>query len=306
MVRLVEDDEDVGLALLEVPVRLRLVVEAEDGRSRAAAQDLPARVEAGGEAGEPERAALLGRRPGVDAKAGLSDDAQRALAADEELGQVRSRGGTGPLALGAHDAAVRQDHLESDDHVLDLPVTGRVLPGAAAGQPAADGREVHGLGPVAEGVALTDLAEGGLEIRTECSGSHVGGQGHLIHLAQTGDPGHVQGNAAVHGYGAPAHAAAAGRGGHGHERLVTDGEHARQPLRSRRGGPPPPGVVGRRPRRPSQWRVATSLARPRPGRRRRPGRSHRWRRCARAPQRGPRRCPRRGDRRRPPRRHRWA
>ena len=107
---------------------------------------------------EAEGAALLRRRQRVDAEAGLGDDAERPLAADEELGQVRPGGGPRALALGVHDAAVGQHHLEADDHVLDLPVAGRVLPRPAAGQPAADGREVHGLGPVAERVARADLA----------------------------------------------------------------------------------------------------------------------------------------------------
>ena len=54
---LVEDDEDVGVGLLEVAGRLRLVVEAQDGRRRAAAQDPAAGLEAGREGGEAEGAA---------------------------------------------------------------------------------------------------------------------------------------------------------------------------------------------------------------------------------------------------------
>ena len=67
-----------------------------------------------------------------------------------------------------------------EDHVLDLPVAGRVLPGAPAGQPAADGGEVHGLGPVAKGVAVSHLAERGLEVGAEGAGPHVGGERGLV------------------------------------------------------------------------------------------------------------------------------
>ena len=116
----------------------------------------------------------------VEAEAGLGDDAERALAAHEELGQVRPGGGAGPVALRAHDAAVGQHDLEADDHVLDLPVAGRVLPRPPAGEPAPDGREVHRLGPVAEGVAVSHLAERRLEVGTEGAGPHVGRERGLV------------------------------------------------------------------------------------------------------------------------------
>ena len=172
-VGLVEHDQDVGVPEVEVAFRLGLVVEAEDGRRRAAAQDLAARLQAAGEGREPEGPPFLRRRQGMDTETGFGDDAQRPLAADEELGQVRPGGGARSLAFGVDDAPVGQDHLEADDHVLDLPVAGRVLTRPAAGQPAADGREVHGLGPVAQGVARADLAQGGLQIRAEGAGPHV-------------------------------------------------------------------------------------------------------------------------------------
>ncbi len=113
-VGLVEDDEHVGVGLLEVAARLGLVVEAQHGRRRAAAQDPAAGVEAGGEGREAEGAALLGRRERMEAEAGLGDDAERALAAHEELGQVGPGGGAGTVPLGAHDAAVGQHDLEPD------------------------------------------------------------------------------------------------------------------------------------------------------------------------------------------------
>ena len=139
-------------------------------------------------------------------------------------------GGPGSLALGVHDATVGQHHLEADDHVLDLPVAGRVLPRPAAGQPAADGGEVHGLGPVAERVARADLAERGLEVRAEGAGPHVRREGGLVDLAQTVERGQVEGDAAVHRDGAPADAAPTGRRRDGHRGLVAGGEHGRDLL----------------------------------------------------------------------------
>ena len=96
-VGLVEHNEDVGVAVLEVPLRLRLVVQAQDRRRRAATEDHAAGLESGGEGREAEGATPLRRRQGVDAQAGFGDDAERSLAADEELSQVRPGGGPGPL-----------------------------------------------------------------------------------------------------------------------------------------------------------------------------------------------------------------
>ena len=98
----------------------------------------------------------LGRRHRVDAQPGLGDDAERALAADEELGEVGAGGGARRRAAGADDAAVGQHDLEADDHVLDLAVAGRVLAGAAAGQPPADRRQRRST--AASGRAVTPWA----------------------------------------------------------------------------------------------------------------------------------------------------
>ena len=139
-------------------------------------------------------------------------------------------GGPGALALGVDDAAVGQDDLEADDHVLDLPVPGRVLPRPTAGQPAPDGREVHGLGPVAERVARTDLTERGLQIRTEGAGPHVGRERCLVDLPQPVESRQVEGDAAVHRNGSAADPAAACGGRDGHRGLVAGGEHRRDLL----------------------------------------------------------------------------
>ena len=85
------------VGLLEVAPRLGLVVQAEDGGGGPAAQDLAAGLEPGLEGGEAERPPFLGRGQRMDAQAGLGDHAQRALAPDEQLGQVGPGGGAGPL-----------------------------------------------------------------------------------------------------------------------------------------------------------------------------------------------------------------
>jgi hypothetical protein len=82
----------------------------------------------------------------------------------------------GTVSLGVDDAAVGQDHFEAEHHVLDLAVARRVLPGAATGEPAANGGEIHRLWPMAQGVAGAHLPERRFEVRAECARPHVGGQ----------------------------------------------------------------------------------------------------------------------------------
>ena len=112
-VSLVEDDEDVRVRLLEIACRLRAIVETEHGRGRPAAKDPPAGLEPGRERRETEDPPLLGGRARVDAQPRLGDEAERALAADEELGQVGARGRPGTEALGAHHAARRPAQLRA-------------------------------------------------------------------------------------------------------------------------------------------------------------------------------------------------
>ena len=94
-------------------------------------------------------------------------DAERALAADEQLGEVGPTAAAG-RAAGADDRAVGEHHLEPGDDVLDLAVAGGVLAGAAAGDPAADGRDVEALREVPDGQPV--VAELALEIGSERAG----------------------------------------------------------------------------------------------------------------------------------------
>ena len=137
----------------ELPGRLGLVVEAEDGRGGAPPQHPAAGVEPVGEPVEPVGGPAAPGRPGPHPQRRLGDDAERALAADEDLAEV-GPGRRPGVAAGAEPPAPPVHHLETDHHVLDLPVPGGVLTGTPAGQPAADGRDGHRLRPVPEGDAV--------------------------------------------------------------------------------------------------------------------------------------------------------
>ncbi len=135
----------------KLPVGLDLVVEAEHRRGRAAPEDAAGRRRALGERVEPERGRAASWVGVGMRQAGGRDDAERALRADEELGEVRAHRLAG-LAAREDPPAVGEHHVEADHDVLDLAVAGRVLAGAAARQPATHGGQRHRLGPVADRV----------------------------------------------------------------------------------------------------------------------------------------------------------
>ncbi len=127
--------------------------------------------------GERVRRAALGW-PGTGwAQPDRGDHAERALAADEHLGEVGSDRRPG-RSTGADHRAVGQHDLETDDHVLDLAVAGAVLAGAAAGHPAPDGGDVEALREVADGEAVLrwQLA---FEIGPERAGQHLDDAAHV-------------------------------------------------------------------------------------------------------------------------------
>src|SRR5204862_8365292 len=66
---------------------------------------------------------------------------------DQELREIGT--GAGPVER-AHDGAGAVDRFQREDHVLDLSVLARELPGAARGEPAADGRAVDRRGKMPE------------------------------------------------------------------------------------------------------------------------------------------------------------
>ena len=151
----------------------------------------------------------------MDPQAGRGDHPEGALAAHEQLGEVGAGGRPGAGALGAHHGPVGQDDLEADHHVLDLPVAGRVLARAPTGQPPADRGQVHGLGEVAEGVAVADR-QGRLDVGTEQPRRDVGHQRRLVDDDRPHQAGAVEGDPAKDRNRPTAHPAAAGHGGHRH------------------------------------------------------------------------------------------
>ena len=241
---LVEDDEDVGVAQLEVPFRLGLVVEAQDGRGGAPAQDPAAGLQAFGEGREAEGAPFLRRRQGwMRSRASVMTPSVPSLPTKSWV-RFGPGGGAGPLPSVCTTRPSASTTSRPMHHVLDLPVAGRVLPRPAAGQPAADGGEVHGLRPVAERVARTDLAERALEIRAEGAGPHVGREGDLVDLRRPSSAVMSRATPPCTGIEPPQTPLrpAAGRDRHGG--LVAGREHGRHLLRRARGAPPRPGAAG--------------------------------------------------------------
>ncbi len=100
----------------------------------------------------------------------------------------------------------RRARRRAEHHVLDLPVARRELPGAAARQPAADGREVDRLGPVAEVTSWSvrnAASRGAPKVPARTSRTSAS-----VDADDPGDRGEVEDDAAVHGHARPTHAAA--------------------------------------------------------------------------------------------------
>ena len=124
-------------------------------------------------------------------------------------------------AAGVDDATVGQGDVEADGHVLDLAVAVGQLTRRPARQPAPDGGQGDGLGPVAHGHPVFG-PQGVLQLVTEGPGGHVEDHRGGVHRADAGQGAEVEQDTAVDGHRAPADPAAAGGGGDGHPGLVAD------------------------------------------------------------------------------------
>ena len=166
--------------------RLDGVVEAQHGRRRPAAQDRPAGLDA---VGERRRTCTPPAAPSAGSGWARSHtlviDAERALGAEEQLGEV-GPDGAGRRAAGAHDRAVGEHDLEADDEVLDLAVAGGVLAGAAAGDPAADGGDVEALREVADADSPWRCLQLVLEVGPERAGEHLDDARRGVDVADAG------------------------------------------------------------------------------------------------------------------------
>ena len=87
-VALVEHEQQRPVAGVVAAVGLGRVVEPQHGRGGAALHDPAHGVEAGGEGREAVGGPALVRGRRVEPQAGAGDDAEGALGADEELGEV--------------------------------------------------------------------------------------------------------------------------------------------------------------------------------------------------------------------------
>ena len=158
----------------------------------------------------------------MHAQTGADDDSERAFGADEELREVGAHCGTRRAAR-RDGRAVGEHDVEAGDDVLDLPVAGRELTGAAAREPAADGGERHRLWPVAGGDAVLG-AELVLEHVAEGAGQHVDEHRPLVDGADTRQPGEIQQYAAECRDAGAADTAAPRGGGDRYPRVVARAE----------------------------------------------------------------------------------
>ncbi len=111
-------------------------------------------VDRGVEGREGAAAAVIASGVGCSAQRDLADQAERALRADEQAGEVVARGGLARARAGADDLAVGGDHGEREDVLAHRAVADRGRPGRAGGDHPADrrvragvDREEHALGP---------------------------------------------------------------------------------------------------------------------------------------------------------------
>ena len=133
---------------------LRRVVQAHDGGAVAFDHDLADGVES-----VLHGADLVGAHPALvglileDFYRDLGDEAERALAAQKQVAEVRA-GRAARNVFDADNLTVRHDSLEADEQVFDAAVERRPLTDGAGRNQAAHLREGEGLGAVPGRVAL--------------------------------------------------------------------------------------------------------------------------------------------------------
>ena len=151
---------------------------------------------------------------------------ERPLAANEQLGEIRTGGSARPgarQAAGPHDAAAGEHHLHSRDDVFDLPVPRRVLPRGAARDPSTHRRQLDGLRPVPHRQCVF-ATQRLLEIDAHGAGAHLDEARRIVNADDSAQCTDVECYAAADGDGTAAHAAPATGGGDRDQIVVTDAQ----------------------------------------------------------------------------------
>ena len=165
------------VAGLVAAVGLDRVVEPQHRGRGAAVQDAPAGVEPVGERSRSRRRrAARAAGAGCSAQPGAGDDAERALGADEQLGEVGPDRGPRARRRCGSTRAVGEHDVEADDDVLDLAVAGASswpAPRQASQPPTVDSVIDCGQCPTVSAVLGAQLV---LEDVAERAGQHVDDQ----------------------------------------------------------------------------------------------------------------------------------
>ena len=160
-----------------------------------------------------------------------SDHSERSFTTEEQLREIGASRRPWRTS-GADDASVGEDDFESDDHVLDLAVTRRVLTGAAARDPTTNGRDVETLRKVADRHSV--VRESLLEIGSEGAGTDVDDQGHVVDVVHTVQCRHVENDSTVARNRGAAHTATTTGRGERDSFAVADGGDPRHLVGRRR------------------------------------------------------------------------
>jgi len=217
------DQRAVGAVAAMAALSLDRVVKTQHGRRGVRANRLAHRLDAVGEGRKEVRGLASHGCHVVGAQPRACHHAERAFATNEhrrDIGPVRC----GRSAAGADHRAIGEHDFETDDHLVDLPVTSRELPGAEAGDPTADGGDVERLRKVPDGQSV--FLELMLEIRAERAGQDFDDTRRSVDGHHAGHRRHVEHHAAEHRYRRSAHTAATGSHGDRHVVCGTRPHHA--------------------------------------------------------------------------------
>ncbi len=214
--------------------RLLLVREPADVRQQPRTDVLgqgSQRLAAGVERRKQPRGIPLGGGAASDPERCLGDDAERALAADDNVEQARARR-RGRAAPSEHELASRRREPQAEHDVVDAAVARRRLTGGARGDVAAERRLLVALGVVPERQAVR--LEGPLDVGAAQPRLEGRETGILIDVEQLIHPSQVDGDhageRALPAAGGPHAAHDARATTEGHDRDALGAAHLEEPL----------------------------------------------------------------------------